>query len=70
MALEDYPFRRKWARERGTIVSNEPRIFDYRNIIDPATKVGAIAGDVFFVALMIFLLWGAIWPAVLALIVR
>jgi hypothetical protein len=53
-----------------TIMSNEQRIFDYRNITDPATKVGAIAGDIFFVALMIFLLWGAVWPAVRAIIIK
>jgi hypothetical protein len=48
-------------------MNHEPKIFDYRDITDLPTKVGAIAGDVLFVLLMIFMLWG-VWPAILALI--
>src|SRR5262245_47758319 len=49
-------------------MNHERRIFDYRKITDVPTKVGAIACDVLFVLLMIFMLWGVIWPAVRAFI--
>jgi hypothetical protein len=38
------------------------RIFHYANVRDYPTKLGFVAGDVFFVAFLLFLVWGMFWP--------
>ena len=36
--------------------------FNYRNVQDPATKAGYIAGDIFIVIWGLWFMWGLFWP--------
>jgi hypothetical protein len=45
-------------REMADNETEPMRIFNYANVRDYPTKLGSVAGDVFFVAFMLFLVWG------------